>query len=85
MVTILISDKIVIFLQNLEKQKSWTFIWTFLRCVKMVFFRGLFRPFFLSINVGTLFWKTILTQRAEVCQKFLSDFLLYKNVGQNPP
>jgi superfamily II DNA or RNA helicase len=71
-----------IFWEIFEAGHSWTFIWTFLRCVKMVFFRGLFGPNFLSINVGTLSSKTILTQRAEVCQKYFEDFFSYNLVGE---
>ncbi len=51
----------------------------------MVFFLPLFGPFFLPINVGTLIAKSILTQRAEVCQKIQEDFPPYKNVGQKKP
>ena len=85
MVTKMCVGKKRLFWDFLGKQNSWTFIWTFFSCVKMVFFSLVFGPFFLSINVGTPIAKTILTQRAEVCQNFSEDFPPYKNVGQKMP
>ena len=82
MVTKIFVFKKWIFWKIFEVGHSWTFIWTFLRCVKMVFFSMVFGPSFLPINVGTHYWKTILTQRAEVCQKYFEDFLSYNLVGK---